>query len=56
MVNLKSMQTKKQKEEENTILEQEARNTWDNWLKEMSDKEQPDVCNIEDDECESCGS
>tara|TARA_X000001382_G_C3111485_1_gene160056 strand:- start:286 stop:438 length:153 start_codon:yes stop_codon:yes gene_type:complete len=50
------MQTKEQELEENRDLQKQARKTWDSWLKEMSDKEQPNVCNLDDEECESCGS
>ena len=33
-----------------------ARNTWENWLGELEDKEQPN-CNIDNPEdCENCGS
>lgn len=34
----------------------EARKTWDDWLGDMSDREQPESCNIDDEDCEACGS
>tara|TARA_R110002020_G_scaffold9539_1_gene37421 strand:- start:377 stop:529 length:153 start_codon:yes stop_codon:yes gene_type:complete len=33
-----------------------ARNTWDSWLNELEDKEQPDQCSIDNPDCEACGS
>jgi len=32
----------------------EARKTWDDWLGDMSDREQPKACNIDNPDCESC--
>ena len=34
----------------------QARDTWDSWLGDMSDREQPEVCKIDDPDCEACGS
>lgn len=35
---------------------EQGRQNWDNWLGEMSDREQP-TCNLENPEdCEACGS
>jgi hypothetical protein len=34
----------------------EARKTWDDWLGDMSDREQPEVCTIDDPDCEACGA
>lgn len=36
--------------------EKEVDTTWDAWLEDMSDREQPEVCNIDDEDCEACGS
>lgn len=36
--------------------QEQARKTWDNWLNELEEKEQPNACNIEDEDCEACGS
>ena len=33
-----------------------ARNTWDGWLNDLEDKEQPEACSIDNPECENCGS
>jgi hypothetical protein len=29
---------------------------FDEWLSDMSDREQPEVCNLDDPDCENCGS
>jgi hypothetical protein len=29
---------------------------FDKWLKELEEKETPTACNIENEECDSCGS
>jgi hypothetical protein len=29
---------------------------FDKFLEELSDREQPEVCNLEDEDCEACGS
>ena len=34
----------------------EGRVTWDSWLSDMSDRDQPDACTIDDKDCDSCGS
>ena len=34
----------------------EGRVTWDNWLNDMSERDQPDVCTIDNKDCDSCGS
>jgi len=36
--------------------EQVARDTWDSWIVDLEDKEQPEACGIEDTDCENCGS
>ena len=32
------------------------RNAWDDWLNDMSDREQPDACSVDNPDCEACGS
>lgn len=45
------------KGEEKTPEEiEQARNTWDEWLNDMSDREQPVACDIDNPDCENCGS
>lgn len=34
----------------------EARKTWDDWLGDMSDREQPEACSIDNEDCAACGS
>jgi len=34
----------------------QARDTWDSWLGDMSDREQPESCTIDNPDCDSCGS
>jgi hypothetical protein len=36
--------------------ETEVDTTWDAWLNDMSDREQPDVCSVDNPDCEACGS
>lgn len=36
--------------------EQVARETWDSWIVDLEDKDQPETCGIEDADCENCGS
>ena len=36
--------------------EEAARNTWDSWIVDLTDADQPDACSIDDDDCEACGS
>jgi len=43
-------------EKVNEDLDKIARDTWDDWLGDMSDREQPEVCKIDDPDCEACGS
>ena len=33
-----------------------ARDTWDSWINSLEDKEQPNACSIDDEDCEACGS
>jgi hypothetical protein len=34
----------------------EVDTTWDAWLNDMSDREQPDACSVDNPDCEACGS
>tara|TARA_R110000787_G_scaffold172894_3_gene285506 strand:- start:1312 stop:1458 length:147 start_codon:yes stop_codon:yes gene_type:complete len=36
--------------------EEVARDTWDSWIVDLEDKDQPDACSIDDEDCEACGS
>ena len=47
--------TEKSKEQEEKEKEL-ARETWDSWIVDLEDKEQPDACGIDDEDCEACGS
>jgi hypothetical protein len=40
----------------NASSEEMARKTWDGWLTELEDKDQPKECNIDNPDCEECGS
>ena len=40
----------------NKDRETEVDTTWDAWLNDMSDREQPDVCSVDNPDCEACGS
>tara|TARA_R100001244_G_scaffold116477_1_gene86554 strand:- start:197 stop:337 length:141 start_codon:yes stop_codon:yes gene_type:complete len=42
-------------EEENKNKET-ARSTWDSWLTDLEDKDQPESCSIDNPDCEACGS
>jgi len=45
------------KGEEKTPEEiKKARKTWDDWLGDMSERDQPEACKIDDEDCEACGS
>jgi len=36
--------------------EESKQDTFDSWIVDLEDKEQPEVCNIDDPDCENCGS
>ena len=42
--------------EEKKRNEEVARQTWDSWIVDLTDQDQPDTCSIDDDDCEACGS
>jgi len=33
-----------------------ARTTWDSWIKDLEETDQPETCNMDDPDCEACGS
>jgi len=36
---------------------EESRNdTFESWVVDLEDKDQPDTCSVDDDDCEACGS
>ena len=49
LLNIKTKQMSKDRETE-------VDTTWDAWLNDMSDREQPDVCSVDNPDCEVCGS
>lgn len=36
--------------------EEIAKVTWESWIVDLEDKEQPETCSIDDEDCEACGS
>ena len=36
--------------------EEIAKETWEGWIVDLEDKEQPETCSIDDEDCEACGS
>jgi len=49
LLNFKTKQMSKDREKE-------VDTTWDAWLNDMSDREQPDACSVDNPDCEACGS
>jgi|TARA_B110000908_G_C10203129_1_gene426325 hypothetical protein len=47
---------KDEKTEAEKHAEDVARETWDSWIVDLTDSDQPDSCSIDDDDCEACGS
>ena len=45
-----------EKTQEQLKNEEVARNTWDSWIEDLEDKEQPEACSIDNEDCEACGS
>lgn len=43
-------------EEEKKRNEEIAKETWESWIVDLEDKEQPETCSIDDEDCEACGS
>jgi len=50
---IKKMEHIKDFEEKN---KETARITWDSWIKDLEETDQPETCNIDDPDCEACGS
>ena len=40
----------------NTASQTPNEDSFDSWLGDLEEKEQPQVCTIDDPECEACGS
>lgn len=36
--------------------EEATQNTLDSWIVDLEDKDQPEACSIDDEDCEACGS
>ena len=36
--------------------EQSQKDTFDSWIVDLEEKDQPEACNIDDPECDNCGS
>jgi hypothetical protein len=36
--------------------EESMNDTFDSWVNNLEDQEQPDACSIDDEDCEACGS
>lgn len=36
--------------------EESKNNTFESWIVDLEDKEQPKTCSIDDEDCEACGS
>ena len=49
MEDIKDFEDKKRNEEI-------ARQTWDSWIVDLTEQDQPEACSIDDDDCEACGS
>jgi len=47
---------RKQLEEEMKKAEQSKQDTFDSWVEDLEEQEQPDACNLDDEDCENCGS
>lgn len=50
---IKKMEHIKDFEEKN---KETARTTWDSWIKDLEETDQPETCNMDDPDCEACGS
>jgi|TARA_R110002033_G_scaffold170115_1_gene212165 hypothetical protein len=48
--------TEEVNDEQKKKNEEVARNTWDSWIVDLEEADQPDACSIDDDDCEACGS
>jgi len=42
--------------EKKKTSEEIAKETWESWIVDLTDQEQPETCSIDDEDCEACGS
>jgi len=42
--------------EEKKRNEEIAKETWESWIVDLEEQEQPETCSIDDEDCEACGS
>ena len=42
--------------EKKKTSEEIAKETWESWIVNLTDQEQPETCSIDDEDCEACGS
>ncbi len=45
-----------EKSQEELRNEEVARDTWDSWVNDLEEKEQPEACSVNNPDCENCGS
>ena len=36
--------------------DESKQNTFDSWVEDLEDKDQPEVCSVDNEDCEACGS
>ena len=50
--------TDEQEYEKNLLKrsEESKQNTFDSWITDLEDTDQPESCSIDDEDCENCGS
>tara|TARA_R110000823_G_scaffold31582_5_gene89728 strand:+ start:208 stop:345 length:138 start_codon:yes stop_codon:yes gene_type:complete len=36
--------------------EEIAKETWESWIVDLEEQEQPETCSIDNEDCEACGS
>ena len=36
--------------------EEITKETWESWIVDLEEQEQPETCSIDDEDCEACGS
>tara|TARA_B110000977_G_scaffold199850_1_gene288467 strand:+ start:872 stop:1024 length:153 start_codon:yes stop_codon:yes gene_type:complete len=39
-----------------TVAQNPKEDSFDSWLNDLEDKEQPQTCSVDDPDCEACGS
>ena len=45
-----------EEEQRERLNADKARETWDSWIVDLEEKPQPDTCDMDDEDCDSCGS